>query len=192
MATRHVRLRHLAERDSPFLYELMTSPLSGGRVRFGGATPSPDKVRASLWESVLAQFVIEGAASGEPLGLVAITSPNFRDGFAYVSALGQPEARGRGLVMEGVFLGVHYAFLTWPFRKLYMEASEESHQAFGSGLGMFFAEEGRLRGHTFWNGRWADVVILAVYRDGWARHAERLLDRFVGAPMAEHGGNGSG
>jgi hypothetical protein len=57
---------------------------------------------------------------------------------------------------------------------------------------MFFAEEGRLRGHTFWNGRWADVVILAVYRDGWARHAERLLDRFVGAPMAEHGGNGSG
>jgi RimJ/RimL family protein N-acetyltransferase len=152
MATRHVRLRHLAERDSPFLYELMTSPLSGGRVRFGGATPSPDKVRASLWESVLAQFVIEGAASGEPLGLVAITSPNFRDGFAYVSALGQPEARGRGLVMEGVFLGVHYAFLTWPFRKLYMEASEESHQAFGSGLGMFFAEEGRLRGHTFWNG----------------------------------------
>ena len=107
---------------------------------------------------------------------------------ALLSALGQPEARGRGLVMEGVFLGVHYAFLTWPFRKLYMEASEESHQAFGSGLGLFFAEEGRLREHTFWNGRWADVVILAVYRDGWSRHAERLLDRFVGAPMAESAG----
>ncbi len=93
MSTCRIRLRPLNESDRLFLYELMTSSDSGGRVRFGGATPSPEKVLASLWESVLAQFIITCTDSGQPLGLVSITSPNFRDGFAYFSALGAPRRR---------------------------------------------------------------------------------------------------
>jgi RimJ/RimL family protein N-acetyltransferase len=180
MNTQRVRLRPLTEQDRLFLYELMTSPLSGGRVRYGGATPSPEKVLSSLWESVLAQFIIEGIDRGMPLGVVAITSPNFRDGFAYLSALGTPDMHGRGLVAEGALLGFHYAFLTWPFRKIYMEATEDSYRAFRSGLGMFFTEEGRLHEHTFWNGRYVDMLILAVYRETWSRLATKMLDHFQG------------
>lgn len=177
MSTRRIRLRVITDRDSVFLYEMMTSPHSGGRVRFAGATPSPDKIAASLWESVLAQFVIEGINSQKPLGLVAITSPNFRDGFAYISALGPPESQGLGLIAEGVLLGFHYAFSTWPFRKIYMEATEESYRAFKSGLGRFFVEEGRLKEHAFWNGRFMDLLILAVYREMWTHHTSRMLKR---------------
>ena len=177
MSTRRIRLRVITGQDRHFLYEIMTSPQSGGRVRFGGATPSPDKIAASLWESVLAQFIIEGFNSQKPLGLVAITSPNFRDGFAYISALGPPETQGRGLIAEGVLLGFHYAFTTWPFRKIYMEATEESYKAFKSGLGRFFIEEGRLKEHAFWNGRFIDVLILAVYRQVWAELAPAMLKR---------------
>ena len=177
MNSRRIRLRVITERDSFFLYELMTSPQSGGRVRFAGATPSPEKIAASLWDSVLAQFVIEGCDSQKPLGLVAITTPNFRDGFAYISALGPPETQGRGLIAEGVLLGFHYAFTTWPFRKIYMEATEESYRAFKSGLGRFFVEEGRLKEHAFWGGRFIDVLILAVYRQTWADHAPAMLKR---------------
>jgi hypothetical protein len=177
MASRHVRLRTLTERDSAFVYQLMVSDRSGGRVRFGGATPSPEKVAASLWDSVLAQFVVEGVDSGLPLGLVAITSPNFRDGFAYLSALGSDRAQGLGMVAEGVILVFNYAFATWPFRKIYMEASEQSYAAFGSGLDRFFTEEGRLKQHTFWNGRYMDVAIFAVYRETWAHLAPRWLPR---------------
>jgi RimJ/RimL family protein N-acetyltransferase len=177
MSTRRIRLRIITDRDNFFLYELMSSPQAGGRVRFGGATPSPDKIASSLWESVLAQFMIESASSQKSLGLVAITSPNFRDGFAYSSALGLLEAQGTGLIAEGVLLGFNYAFMTWPFRKIYMEATEESYQAFKSGLGRFFTEEGRLRKHSFWNGRFMDLLILAVYRETWARYAPVFLNR---------------
>lgn len=182
LATRRIRLRRIAERDASFLYDLMTSPNAGGRVRYAGATPSPDAVAAGLWESVLAQFVVEGARDDAgPLGLVALTSPNFRDGFAYVSALGLPERRGLGRIAEGVLLAVHYGFSLWPFRKLYMEASEESLAAFASGLGRLFEEEGRLRGHVFWNGRYQDVAILAVYRELWEELAPRTLARLGAA-----------
>ena len=179
LASRRVRLRTISERDRGFLYELMTSPEAGGRVRFGGATPSPEKVIASLWDSVLAQFVVDSAESGRQLGLVAVTSPDFRNGFAYLSALGTPESQGRGLIAEAAFLAFHYAFSTWPLRKLYMEATDDSFQAFGSGLGELFQQEGRLVDHVFWNGRWVDMVIVAVYRDTWARLAPAMLRRLA-------------
>ncbi len=177
MATRHIRLRVIADGDSEFIYQLMTSPYAGGRVRFAGATPSPDKIAASLWDSVLAQFIVEGLQQRKQLGLVAITSPNFRDGFAYLSVVGSPKAQGVGLVAEAALLCFHYAFTTWPLRKIYMESTEESYKGFSSGLNRFFQEEGRLRQHSFWNGTYMDLLILAVYRETWAHHAPRMLKR---------------
>ncbi len=72
-------------------------------------------------------------------------------------------------------LGFNYAFLTWPLRKVYMESTADDYRQFASGLGSFFVEEGRLRQHVFWNGRYIDMVILAVYREVWAREAPDLL-----------------
>lgn len=185
MCSRRVRLHPITDHDSAFLYELMSSPEAGGRVRFAGATPSPEKIAASLWESVLAQFIAEGVTSGAPLGLVSITSPNFRDSFAYMSAIGSPAAQGSGLMAEAVLLAFNYAFATWPFRKIYMETTETSYGFFRSGLKRFFREEGRLREHTFWDGRYVDVMVLAVYRETWAEHLERMR-RLLEEPHERH------
>ena len=92
-----------------------------------------------------------------------------------ILALGLPETQGSGLIAEAAFLAFHYAFTTWPLRKVYMEATEDSFRAFENGLDDFFREEGRLVGHVFWNGRYVDVVILAVYRETWSRLAQRMV-----------------
>jgi RimJ/RimL family protein N-acetyltransferase len=76
-----------------------------------------------------------------------------------------------------VLLGFKYAFLTWPFRKIYMEVSETSYEAFRNGLRNFFTEEGHLREHAFWDGRYVDVFVLAVYRATWADCGPRLVKR---------------
>ncbi|MPZ65860.1 MAG: hypothetical protein GEU83_10215 [Pseudonocardiaceae bacterium] len=175
--TRRVRLRTLADTDSAFLYELMSAPDAGGRVRFAGATPSPDQIAASLWKDVLAQFIVEGVSTGRALGLVAVTTPNFRDGWAYLSAVATPSTQGSGLTAEGVMLGFDYAFRTWPFRKIYMEVTETSYGAFHSGLGRFFSQEARLREHAFWDGRYDDLFILSVLRATWAEQAPEVLAR---------------
>lgn len=177
LRSHRVRLRTIADGDSGFLYELMSSPHAGGRVRFAGATPSPEQIASTLWDNVLAQFIVESATSHEPLGLVAITSPNFRDGWAYLSAVGTPAAQGSGLVAEGVMLAFDHAFRSWPFRKIYMEVSETSYPAFRSGLGRFFVEEGLLREHAFWDGRYTDLHILSVPRSTWAAQAPAALGR---------------
>ena len=192
LRARRVRLRPLADADSAFLYELMSSPAAGGRVRFAGATPSPDQIAATLWDSVLAQFVVESTSSGDPLGLVALTSPNFRDGWCYLSAVGLPSAQGSGLVAEGVLLGFDHAFRTWPFRKIYMEVSGTSYPAFRSGLGRFFVEEGRLTRHAFWDGEYVDLHILAVARETWAELAPDVLGRLRGRPAPRLAAVGGG
>lgn len=194
LRTRRVRLRTIADSDSAFLYELMSAPTAGGRVRFAGATPSPEQIASTLWDSVLAQFVVESTSSGRPLGLVALTSPNFRDGWSYLSAVALPDAQGSGLVAEGALLAVDHAFRTWPFRKIYLEVTATSYPAFRSGLGRFFVEEGRLAEHAFWDGAYVDLHVLAVPRATWAELAPDVLDRLRGsnghrnAPAAAGGG----
>jgi RimJ/RimL family protein N-acetyltransferase len=177
LRSHRVRLRTIADGDSAFLYELMSSADAGGRVRFAGATPSPEQIASTLWDNVLAQFIVESVSARGPLGLVAITSPNFRDGWAYLSAVGTPAAQGSGLVAEGVMLAFDHAFRSWPFRKIYMEVSETSYPAFRSGLGRCFVEEGRLREHAFWDGRYTDLFILSVPRSTWVALAPAALGR---------------
>lgn len=177
LRSHRVRLRTIADGDSTFLYELMSSPQGGGRVRFAGATPSPEQIASTLWDNVLAQFVVETVSAQQSVGLVAITSPNFRDGWAYLSAVGTPAAQGSGLVAEGVLLAFDHAFRSWPFRKIYMEVSEVSYPAFRSGLGRFFVEEGRLREHAFWDGRYTDLHVLSVPRSTWVTLAPAALGR---------------
>jgi hypothetical protein len=70
-----------------------------------------------------------------------------------------------------------------------MEATEESYRAFRSGVDHFFTEEGRLRGHTFWNGSYIDMVILAVYRETWASLVPSLFASLL-TRQAPPGGDG--
>jgi hypothetical protein len=60
--------------------------------------------------------------------------------------------------------------------KIYMEV-ETSYEAFRGGLKSFFTEEGHLREHVFWDGRYVDVFVLAVYRETWAARGPRLVER---------------
>jgi hypothetical protein len=45
-----------------------------------------------------------------------------------------------------------------------------------------FREEGRLREHTFWNGSYRDLVVLAVYREVWERLKPKFLSYFEEVP----------
>jgi hypothetical protein len=48
-----------------------------------------------------------------------------RDGNAFLSAIATPSEQGRGLDTEGVLLGFHREFPTWPYRKPYLEAADD-------------------------------------------------------------------
>jgi RimJ/RimL family protein N-acetyltransferase/acyl carrier protein len=174
LATRRVRLARVSPHHVGLLYEMATDPRTGFRWRFRGATPSPDEFTTTLWEGVLAQFVMEETSSSRLIGQVVAYDAQPGNGHCHVAFLSDDAATGTGLALEGAGLFVAYLFQHWPFRKLYAEVPDFTLSSFAGGLGRYFELEGTLREHAFFGGRWWDVHIIAVYRSAGEEIGTRL------------------
>jgi RimJ/RimL family protein N-acetyltransferase len=173
-------LRPVEASDYGPLFRLATHSELQRTWRFRGSTPSPEAFLQSLWESVLAQFVIVRRSNSNVIGLVTVYRADFRIGHAYLALVLHPEVRGRGVwAYESMLLFLNYVFVNWNFRKLYGETGEHSFESFRSGEGIEFHVEGRLSGHEWFAGNYLDVVITAIYRDEWMERARPKLDRLL-------------
>jgi hypothetical protein len=145
------------------------------RWRFRGAAVSPEKWLQAIWQSNLAQFLVIGNNDPRPQGLVWAYNANFQDGHAYFAVETFDDRVRSPLVVLGTALFLDYVFRCWNFHKLYVEAAEYNLRQFQSATTHLLMEEGRLRDHLWSAGRRWDQVILALYRDTWVTHGERVL-----------------
>ncbi len=171
-ATGRVRLRPVDPGDIPFLYSLATQGETGERWRYRGGTPDPKVFAAQLWDGVLAQFVVERSADGSPVGMVSAYNANHRDGYVYLAGVSHPDLQGTGLGAEALLLLAHHVFGNWSFRKAYFESAAFNYEQFASGADVYFDEEARLKDHTFYRGRYWDLVIGSLTREGLQRVRE--------------------
>ena len=111
----------------------------------------------------------------EPVGLVAAYNPSFPNGHVHLAVMTTSKHLGGGNGLYAVALFLNYVFTTWSFRKVYLETTEFNYEQFRSGAGRFFEEEGRLRDHEYFDGRYWDFITLAIYRDTWERKIRALL-----------------
>src|SRR5262249_49646307 len=72
---KYIRLRAVNQGDYAYLVDLQTVPENMIRWRFRGTTPSPEQIVQSLWQGVLAQFLILRVGTDEPVGLVVCYNP---------------------------------------------------------------------------------------------------------------------
>lgn len=179
MTGRRVRLRPVFAEDYDYLYALVTAEEVAHRWRFRGVTPSPESFPQLLWHQVLAQFVIERNANRQRLGLVSAFDADTRNGFCHIAMLLAPDLRGTGWALEAGALFVNYLFTTWNFRKLYGEVLEFNYDDFASGAGRWFRVEGRLGVHEYHDGRYWDLLLLALYREDWDQLGPRLVERIA-------------
>lgn len=192
-----VALRVISGADYEFIRRLEYHPNHIVTYRQRGVTVSPEQHALSLWQGVLVQFMICDRRNGKPLGLVAAFNYDARNSHVHFAVVLVPEASRKGWPLEGVALFIDYLFQTFPLRKLYSEVLEFNVRQFGSALSVIFEEEGRLREHEYYDGRYWDRLILSISRKGWrafrsepssrlARlHADELLRAGVGANGAD-------
>ena len=172
---RHVQLRPVMPDDYRFLRLLDGQSELGVRWRFRGTTPSPEEWARSIWQMVLAQFVVVRVNDHEPIGLVMVYKPSFQDKHAYLGAARFNLRERSPLMVLGTALFVEYVFTCWDFHKLYLELPEYNLSQFAQGLDRLFVVEGRLREHFWYDGGLWDEVILALYRTTWREQATRVL-----------------
>jgi RimJ/RimL family protein N-acetyltransferase len=166
---RHSELRPVTEADYGFLFQLSMDEEIAYRGRFRGETPSPEAFVRAIWNNVFAQFIVYSSRSAEPNGHVFAYNLNQRDRYAFLGIVVAPWAIGKGWALEAAGLFVNYLFVNWDLRKLYGESIDFNYKSFRSGVGSLFEEEGILRKHYFYNGRYWDTHMLALNRSDWER-----------------------
>jgi RimJ/RimL family protein N-acetyltransferase len=169
---RHVRLRPIEPSDMPWLYRLATEGETAERWRYRGATPDRQTFANQLWDNVLTQSVVERVADHRLVGLVCAYNANLRDGFVYLAAVCDVPFSRTGLCAESLLLLAERVFRNWNFRKIYFEAPAFNYEQFASGANGYFCEEARLQDHTFYAGRYWDLVVGSMTRDGFNAVAE--------------------
>lgn len=106
-------------------------------------------------------------STGRPLGFVSFTRFNIASGVCYWAFyLGETDVpRGTGAIME--YMAIEYAFRDLNIRKLCCEVFTfnapviKLHHKFG------FTEEARLKEHMLKNGKYEDIVSLALFQRDW-------------------------
>jgi hypothetical protein len=172
---RHVYLRPVAQDDYGLMRAVDLSEELGVRWRFRGATPSMEQWVQS-GGAQFAQFVVIRSSDHVRLGTTTLYQQNFQDEHAYFALASFTGAKRNPLLMLGAALFIQYVFTCWNFRKLYMELPEYNLAQFESGVGTLFELEARLREHMYFDGRFWDKVILALYRRTWEERSGRLLE----------------
>lgn len=170
-----VRLRPFEERDFAALYRAATSPEGGFRWRYRGGTPSPDIFRAQLFDAVLAQYIVEGVEDGAAYGLVCAYNARLDNQTAYIAFLRSSERRGRGEMMEAMMLFIDHLFHGWNLRKLYAEVPEFNAKAMFDTDSRSLEVEGRLTDHEYHDGKWWDLLTIALRREAWMGEAPLWL-----------------
>lgn len=124
-----------------------------------------------LRQSVVLLVIAKEAA--QPIGFVQAYNFNQADGWCFFAAYLAPAYRRARYGAEAFMPFVDYIFRNFNIRKIYMDVHEFNMEFLGVALQSgAFVEEGRFREHTWYDGRFWDMVRVALYRDRWASIAE--------------------
>ena len=169
-----VALRVVGPNHYGFIQALELAPGRLESYRHRAKTPPPEQFAQSLWQGVVAQFLVERAADHEPLGLVACYGTEFRHRYARIAVIGRDDTpMSRALVTEGLELFIDYLFNHFDFRKLYAQVLAPNMSQFQTMVGRYVDVEGVMVGHEFFAGDWVDSYTLAIHRSKWPGRAER-------------------
>jgi RimJ/RimL family protein N-acetyltransferase/acyl carrier protein len=189
LESHHLRLRIVSPPDYPFLYQLAVGTPQAYRWRFRTIQPSFEEfVNSYLRQGIFRHFVVEQTKVQRPVGYAVCYAADIGNGRAYIGLQGSPQYANRGILIGAGRMLIDYLFTEFEFQKLYADCPGFVFDSFASGLGGAFVEEGRLRNHERFRGRWWDLHILALYRKDWLNSPRG--DRFVGAVQANESGQG--
>jgi RimJ/RimL family protein N-acetyltransferase len=155
-----VRLRPVLPQDTQALYVAATEPSQGFRWRFRGRTPSFDEFERTLFDAVLAQYIVESDV-GTGIGMVTLYNADLANGHAWFAFLRMTSSSrvASSAMIEGAAHFIDQCFRTWNFRKIYVQTPEFNQYLIDGLVTSGIATvEGELHDHYFYDGRyWSDI-----------------------------------
>ena len=98
-----------------------------------------------------------------PVGFTYTSRFNSIDRYVYSTMYLTQEHTGLGIGPEAGRLHIQYLFSVFNIRKIYAEIYGYNEASIKAAKAVGFVEEGRLKQHRWFNGRYWDLLILALY-----------------------------
>ena len=116
------------------------------------------------------QFIIEDAQSGVPVGSVFIKNIDRESKKGeYGIFIGEEAARGKGIGSDAARLILSYGFEELELNRIYLSVFAENRIAIESYKRAGFKEEGLLREDYCADGKYDDIVLMAILRNEWEK-----------------------
>jgi RimJ/RimL family protein N-acetyltransferase len=131
-----------------------------------------------MWEGVLLSHTIFDDRARR-VGNVVAYRADFKNGTVYMAMIIEPCSNRAFIANDTVLLFVNYLLTCWPIRKIYGEVSERNLAQFKGALGRTILEEGRLKEHDYYNGKYWDFLVVALYRATWLEQIHTQLPRLL-------------
>lgn len=110
--------------------------------------------------------------TGDAVGFVQVYGASPIDGFAHLLIYVDPDYWNRGYAVEIGLLVTRHLFQNYGMRKIYAEVYEFNEQSRRLVERLGFVLEGTRRKHLWYNDRFWDVYLYALYREEWGiRHS---------------------
>ena len=180
-----IDLRDLTRDDADQLFAWRTSP-EVSRWMCDAFLQDPDGHRRWL-DSFLQNPDRRGwviTHNGRPAGFLALTgvaSPHRRAEWGWY--IGDAEARGRGVGRAAQALGLDRAFDELGLEKVWAEVMAGNDAALKAQTSAGFRREGYLRKHVFKDGRFVDVVLLAILAEEWRARRDVVRRDLAGSHL---------
>jgi RimJ/RimL family protein N-acetyltransferase len=113
----------------------------------------------------VARFVVE--LNGELVGRCDLFAIDQTSGVARIGITIDRPYWGRGLGRDVVTTLLRYAFHDRNLRRVWLDVLADNERAIRSYRACGFLEEGRLREHTWHDGQYKDMLVMAVLRAEW-------------------------
>ncbi len=165
-----VTLRSLAREDAETIVRWRSDPEVHAQM-FAAAPPTLEGHRR-WFETVeerddRLEFVIVENGSGRPVGTIGLSGIDRANRRAeYGILIGEADARGRGLASDASRLMLAHAFRGLGLHRVYLHVFGENEAAIRLYRTLGFAQEGILRHHAVKDGRYRDVVVMAIIEGG--------------------------
>ncbi|MBA3945973.1 MAG: GNAT family N-acetyltransferase [Herpetosiphonaceae bacterium] len=178
-----VTLRPQELEDIKQLHLLFNREIDLVMCGYGNWRPRPLGVmehwfKKDLDDGLQAQFLIE--VDGKAIGEIGLHPwrLNRRDGTAELGiGIYDPEYISKGHGREALDLLLEWSFVNQNLRRLWLTTGATNERAIRSYRSCGFMEEGRLREEEWYDGEYADLVVMGLLRREWEAHRAAQAER---------------
>lgn len=108
-------------------------------------------------------------------GLINISNIDYKNQKAEYGIVLKDECSGKGIAYNASILLIKYVFLNLNIRKIYLEVFSDNIKAIKLYKKLGFKEEGIFKNEIFKNGKYKDVIRMAIFKKEWLKNYENSI-----------------